>query len=122
MSIEEYREFYRRSVEEPERFWAEQARFIDWHREWNEVLDFSNPPFAKWFVGGETNLCHNALDRHLAERSGQDALVYISTETEEQYSYTYRELCEEVNALAAALRELGVGRGDRVIIYMPMIP
>lgn len=122
MSIEEYREFYRRSVEEPERFWAEQARFIDWHQEFDEVLDFSNPPFAKWFVGGETNLCHNAVDRHLAERSGQNALVYVSTETEERYSYTYRELYEEVNALAAALRELGVGRGDRVIIYMPMTP
>ncbi len=122
MSLEEYNEFHRRSIEEPEAFWAEQARFIDWHREWDEVLDFSHPPFAKWFVGGETNLCYNAVDRHLDQRADQDALVYVSTETEEQRKYTYRELYDEVNAFAATLRELGVGRGDRVIIYMPMMP
>jgi propionyl-CoA synthetase len=121
VSIEEYREFHRRSVEEPEAFWAEKARLIDWHKEWDEVLDFSNPPFANWFVGGETNLCHNMVDRHLSERSDQAALIYVSTETGERRTYTYRELYEEVNAFAATLQSLGVGRGDRVVIYMPMM-
>ena len=121
MGIEEYKEFHRRSVEEPREFWAEQARYIEWHREWDEVLDFSNPPFAKWFVGGETNLCHNMVDRHLPERADQSALIYVSTETGERKTYTYRELYEEVNAFAATLRGLDVGRGDRVVIYMPMM-
>ncbi|HET7481082.1 MAG TPA: acetyl-coenzyme A synthetase N-terminal domain-containing protein, partial [Rubrobacteraceae bacterium] len=121
MSIEDYRSFYRRSIDDPEEFWAEQARIIDWHRDFERVLDFSNPPFARWFVGGETNLCHNAVDRHLEERGDQNALIYVSTETDERREYTYRDLHAEVNAFAATLRELGVGRGDRVIIYMPMM-
>lgn len=121
MSIQEYREFYRRSIDSPEEFWAEQARAIDWHKGFEEVLAFSNPPFVKWFVGGETNLCHNAVDRHLEERTDQNALIYISTETEQRREYTYRDLYTEVNTFAATLKELGVGRGDRVIIYMPMV-
>lgn len=121
MSLEEYRRWNRRSLEDRDAFWAEQARNIDWNKGFEEVCDFSNPPFARWFVGGETNLCHNAVDRHLEARGDQDALVYISTETDEQRSYTYRELHREVNACAAALRDLGVGRGDRVIVYMPMV-
>ena len=68
-----YREFHRRSIEERDTFWSEQANLIDWHRPFEQVLDYSNPPFAKWFVGGETNLCHNAVDRHLAERADPDA-------------------------------------------------
>ena len=117
-----YRDFHRRSLEQPEAFWAEQAALIHWHKPWRQVLDFSRPPFARWFVGGETNLCYNALDRHLAQRSEQPALIYVSTETGEQKSYTYRELHAEVNRCAAILEGLGVGRGDRVLIYMPMIP
>lgn len=120
VSIREYREFYRRSIDNPEEFWAEQARAIDWHRDWEKVLDFGNPPFARWFVGGETNLCYNAVDRHLEERGDQNALIYVSTEMDERREYTYRDLYAEVNAFAAALKELGVGRGDRVVIYMPM--
>src|SRR5215212_7113803 len=100
----------------------EQAQRVEWHKDPERVLGFDNPPFARWFVGGETNLCHNAVDRHLAERGEQNALIYISTETGEQKSYTYRELHREVNAFAGALRSLGVGRGDRVIVYMPMVP
>jgi len=118
----EYETFYRRSLENRERFWMEQAQGIKWHKDPERVLNFDNPPFARWFVGGETNLCHNAVDRHLAERGEQNALIYISTETGEQRSYTYRELHREVNAFAGALRSLGVGRGDRVIVYMPMVP
>src|SRR5918911_4894254 len=122
MSTKKYEEFYRRSIEDPEGFWAEQARAIDWHRGWEKALDYSDPPSAGWFVGGETNLCHNAVDRHLGERGEQNALIYVSTETGEQRSFTYRELHREVNAFAGALRSLGVGRGDRVIVYMPMVP
>jgi propionyl-CoA synthetase len=121
MSLEEYRKFHRRSLEDRDGFWAEQARSIDWNKGFEEVCDFSKPPFVRWFVGGETNLCHNAVDRHLEARGDQNALVYVSTETDEAGSYTYRDLYREVNVFAAVLRELGVGRGDRVVIYMPMM-
>jgi propionyl-CoA synthetase len=117
----EYAEFYRRSIAEREAFWAEQARLIHWHRPFDRVLDYSRPPFARWFVGGLTNLCHNALDRHLATRGDQKALVYISTETGLERTYNYRELHAEVNRFAAVLQGLGAGKGDRVLIYMPMI-
>ncbi|MBI3938522.1 MAG: propionate--CoA ligase [Betaproteobacteria bacterium] len=117
-----YREFYRRSIEDPAGFWGEQASLIDWHKPWTRVLDYSRPPFARWFVGGETNLCHNAVDRHLAARGGQPALIYVSTEVDEQKIYTFRELHTEVNRVAAMLRSLGVSKGDRVLIYMPTIP
>ena len=85
------------------------------------MLDYSRPPFAKWFVGGRINLCHNAVDRHLATRGEQTALIYLSTETGETRRYTYRELAAEVNRFAAIFKAQGVGRGDRVLIYMPMI-
>ena len=117
-----YKEFHRRSIEKREEFWAEQAQLVDWHRPFDRVLDYSRPPFARWFVGGLTNLCHNAVDRHLSARGGQKALVYISTETGQEKTYTFRELHTEVNRVAAMLRSLGVTKGDRVLIYMPTIP
>jgi propionyl-CoA synthetase len=117
-----YKEFHRRSIQDREGFWAEEAKRIDWHKPFGKVLAYEKPPFAKWFVGGETNLCHNAVDRHLAARGDQLALVWISTETERTARYTYRELHAEVNRAAAMMRALGVKKGDRVIIYMPMIP
>jgi propionyl-CoA synthetase len=117
-----YREFHKRSLADREGFWAEQAKLIDWRVPHSRVLEYARPPFAKWFVGGETNLCHNAVDRHLAARSGQAALVYISTETGEEKSITYAELHAEVQRAAAMMKSLGVGKGDRVIVYMPMIP
>src|SRR3982074_3650578 len=117
-----YREFYRRSIEDKEGFWAEQAKLVHWQRPPGKVLDYRRPPFARWFVGGETNLCYNALDRHLEGRGDQRALVYISTETGEERSFSYRELHLEVQRAAAMMRSLGVGKGDRVIVYMPMIP
>src|SRR6266404_9423269 len=116
-----YREFHRRSIEDPENFWAEQARLVHWHRAFDRTLDYSLPPFARWFVGGRTNLCHNALDRHLSSRGSQPALVFISTETGARKTYTYGELYAEVNNFAAILKAQGVGKGDRVLIYMPMI-
>jgi propionyl-CoA synthetase len=117
-----YSEFYRRSVEDAEAFWAEQAQLIDWHTPPQQTLDASNPPFANWFVGGTTNLCHNAVDRHLATRGDQAALIFVSTETGVERTYSYKELHAEVQRVAASLIELGVGQGDRVLIYMPMIP
>jgi len=117
-----YQEAYRRSIEEPEAFWAEQARRIHWQTPFDQVLDRSKPPFARWFVGGKTNLCHNAVDRHLASRAQQDALVYVSTETGIERRYTYAELHAEVNRMAAVMRSLHVAKGDRVLIYLPMIP
>jgi propionyl-CoA synthetase len=117
-----YEEFHRRSIDAPEAFWAEQARLIDWQSPPQQILDASQPPFARWFVGGSTNLCHNAVDRHLAERGDQPALIFVSTETGTEKSYSFRELHAEVQRTAASLIDLGVGRGDRVLIYMPMIP
>lgn len=122
MTLEEYRSFHRSSLDDREGFWNEQAKLIDWHRDFDEVMDYSKPPFTKWFTGGETNLCHNMLDRHLEERGEQPAIVYVSSETEEKRTYTYREVYDEVNALAAGLSELGVAKGERVIVYMPMVP
>jgi len=116
------RALHARSLSDPAEFWAEQAARIDWETPFERVLDDSRPPFARWFIGGRTNICHNAIDRHLAARGDQRALVYVSTETETERSYTYRELHDEVTRMAAIMQGLGVQRGDRVLIYMPMIP
>ena len=117
-----YRDFYRRSIDEREAFWAEQAQLIDWHQPFERVCDNDRPPFSRWFVGGTTNLCHNAVDRHLATRGDQPALIWVSTEVEQERTYTFSQLHAEVQAMAATLKSLGVGKGDRVLIYMPMIP
>ncbi|MEO7324846.1 MAG: propionate--CoA ligase [Dokdonella sp.] len=114
-----YEVLYRQSIEQPEAFWAEQAKAIHWHRPPQQVLDYSDPPFCRWFVGGETNLCYNAVDRHLGERGDQLALAVISTENGKRMHYTYAQLHREVNDFAAVLVSLGIGRGDRVVIYMP---
>jgi propionyl-CoA synthetase len=117
-----YKKFYGNSIDQPDAFWTEQAARIDWVTPFKKVCDYSKPPFAKWFVGGETNLCYNAIDRHLATRADQSALVWISSEVEQTRTYSYRDLFDEVNRFAAVLKSLGVGKGDRVLIYMPMIP
>ena len=116
-----YADFYRQSIDHRDTFWSEQAKLIDWKTPPQQVCDYSNPPFAKWFVGGTTNLCHNAVDRHLATRASQAALVAISTETDTERSYSFAELHAEVQRMAAVLLSLGVKKGDRVLIYMPMI-
>jgi len=116
-----YAEFHRRSIEDRDGFWREQAQLIDWHRPFEQVCDYSKPPFAQWFVGGQTNLCHNAVDRHLKDRADQNALIFVSTETETERAYSFRELHAEVNRMAAILKGMGVGKGERVLIYMPMI-
>ena len=116
-----YQEFHRRSLAEPEAFWSEQAQKIDWQTQPQHICDYSNPPFAKWFVGGTTNICHNAIDRHLAARGDQAALIAVSTETDTERVYTFAQLHDEVQRMAAAMQSLGVRTGDRVLIYMPMI-
>ena len=116
-----YADFYRRSIDDREGFWSEQAKLIDWKVPPQQICDYSNPPFARWFVGGTTNLCHNAVDRHLATRAEQNALIFVSTETNRERCYSFRELHAEVQCMAATLQSLGVKKGDRVLVYMPMV-
>ncbi len=116
-----YADFYRRSIDDRDGFWAEEAQRIDWNTPPQQVCDYSNPPFARWFVGGTTNLCHNAVDRHLKDRADQAALIAVSTETNTEQVYSFTQLHAEVQRMAAALQELGVQKGDRVLIYMPMV-
>jgi propionyl-CoA synthetase len=118
-----YQELYRESLENPEAFWARAAAGLDWSKPWQKVLDASEAPFYEWFRGGELNTCHNALDRHCAAgRGAQAALIYDSPVTGQQKTYSYAELRDTVATFAGALAQQGVGKGDRVIIYMPMIP
>ncbi|MFT3792668.1 MAG: propionate--CoA ligase [Rudaea sp.] len=116
-----YESEYRRSIERPEEFWAEQVKLVHWHKPPQKILEYANPPFRKWFSGGETNACYNAVDRHVAERGDQLALVAVSTETGVTREISYRELYREVNAFAAVLASLGVKKGERVVIYMPNV-
>ena len=116
-----YADFHARSLLRRDEFWAEQARLIEWQTPPQQICDFSRPPFAKWFAGGKTNLCHNAVDRHAATRPDDRALIYVSTETNEEKVYSFAELKTEVMRMAAIMQSLGVGKGDRVLIYMPMI-
>jgi propionyl-CoA synthetase len=116
-----YADFHRRSIQDRDGFWSEQAQLVDWKSAPQQVCDYSNPPFARWFVGGTTNLCHNAVDRHLKDRADQAALIAVSTETNIEKVYSFSELHLEVQRMAASLLELGVKKGDRVLIYMPMI-
>jgi len=116
-----YAEFHRRSLEDRDAFWAEQAQLVDWQTQPTQICDYSKPPFVNWFVGGSTNLCHNAVDRHLKDRADQAALIFVSTETNQERVYSFRELHAEVQRMAAVLIELGVKKSDRVLIYMPMI-
>ena len=114
---------HRRSLEDPEGFWGEAARAIDWVKPWERVLDRANPPFYRWFTGGQVNTCHNALDRHVAAgRGAQTALIYDSPVSGAQRRFTYAELRDQVARCAGAMRAQGVGVGDRVLIYMPMVP
>jgi propionyl-CoA synthetase len=116
-----YADFYRQSIAQPDAFWAEQAKLIDWQQPFTRVCNDDNPPFVNWFEGGTTNLCHNAVDRHLKDRAAQAALICVSTETGSEKSYSFAELHAEVQRMAASLEALGVQQGDRVLIYMPMI-
>jgi propionyl-CoA synthetase len=114
---------YAASLEDPESFWAAAAQSIVWSKPWDRVLDGSRAPFYRWFTGGELNTCYNAVDRHVEEGRGrQTALIYDSPVTDQAARYTFAELRAETARLAGALQALGVGRGDTVVIYMPMVP
>ena len=119
-----YDEAYSRSLEDPEGFWADAASGIDWNKTWDKVFDDSNPPFYRWFVGAECNTCYNAVDRHVeAGRADQAAIIYDSPVTGNTVrTYTYAQLLDEVSRFAGVLKGRGVLKGDRVIIYMPMVP
>ena len=118
-----YSDIYKHSIADPEGFWGEAAEAIDWSRKWDKVLDQSRSPFNQWFAGAELNTCFNALDRHVnTGRADQIALIYDSPVTATIQKFTYRELLEKTARLAGGLQSRGVGRGDRVIIYMPAVP
>ncbi|MBU1528138.1 MAG: AMP-binding protein, partial [Gammaproteobacteria bacterium] len=117
-----YQDLYDESIRNPKGFWARQADLIHWHKPFDKVLDDSKPPFAAWYVGGQTNLCYNAVDRHLDQLGDKPALIYVSTEVDQEKTYTFRQLHQEVQIAAAMLQKMGVKKGDRVLIYMPMIP
>nr|MDQ3579406.1 AMP-binding protein [Actinomycetota bacterium] len=118
-----YVESYERSLNDPEGFWLDAARAVDWTKPPTRALDSSAAPLYRWFPDGELNTCHNALDRHVAAgRGDQTALIYDSPITQTQATFSYSELTELVARFAGVLVGLGVGKGDRVIIYMPMVP
>ncbi|MDZ4164755.1 MAG: propionyl-CoA synthetase [Smithellaceae bacterium] len=118
-----YEEVFERSISDPNGFWAEAAEAISWYKKFDRVLDDSNPPFYRWFAGGELNTCYNALDRHVeGGRSEQVALIYDSPVTGQIRKFTYREMLDAVSRFAGVLKGLGVSKGDTVIIYMPMVP
>ncbi len=121
-NIPSYDAVHQRSLDDRDGFWREQAARIDWQRPFDSVCDDSNPPFTRWFRGGLTNLCHNAVDRHLVDRADQNALIWASTEVGQERSYTFAQLHAEVQRMSAILIALGVSQGDRVLVYMPMIP
>ena len=119
----DYQTQYRNSLDKPQEFWAEAAAELEWSKPWDEVLDSSDAPYYEWFSGGEINTCYNALDRHCHEGRGeQTALIYESPVTGTTRKFSYEVLRDEVATFAGVLRDNGVGKGDRVIIYMPMIP
>jgi len=118
-----YQEIYRESIEQPEQFWRRAAEGIAWDKKWDKILDGAKPPFYRWFAGGELNTCYNAVDRHVENGRGeQAAIIYDSPVTNTKQKITYTELRDRVAALAGGLQAQGVGKGDTVIIYMPMIP
>jgi acetyl-CoA synthetase len=121
-SMEEYERLYRAAADDPEKFWEERAKAVHWFAPWTKVLDWSNPPFSKWFVGAKTNVSYNCLDRHLATPRRNQAAILWEGENFEQRILTYQELARRVAKLANALKALGRKSGDRAIIYMPMVP
>lgn len=117
-----YKELHDLSRNNPEKYWGSIAENLFWYKKWDKVLDASNPPFYRWFVGGMTNTCYNAVDRWLETKKNQPAYIWESPEVNKSRTITYGELYEEVNKFAAVLKNLGVGKGDRVLIYLPMVP
>src|SRR5437762_947145 len=118
-----YQSLFARSLADPDGFWAAAAEDIYWDRPWDRVLDRSRPPYYRWFVGGMLNTCYNAIDLHIERGRGKQlALVYDSPVTGTVQTFTYEALRDATARFAGALRRHGIEKGDRVIIYMPMVP
>ncbi len=121
--MSKYQTLYRRSLEDPAGFWGEAAADLVWERPWDKVIDLEAKPVPRWFKGGRMNTCYNAIDRHVeGGRGAQAALIYDSPVTGQKRTFTYADLLDQVSRFAGALRSQGVQQGDRVLIYMPMIP
>ncbi|TET73702.1 MAG: acetyl-coenzyme A synthetase, partial [Dehalococcoidia bacterium] len=116
-----YAEMHLRALQDPERFWAEEARKLDWYKTWDRVLDW-NPPYARWFVGGKLNACYQCVDRHVKTWRRSKVAIYWEGEAGETRVLSYSTLFREVNRFASVLQKLGVKKGDRVALYLPMIP
>ena len=114
--------YHKLSIARPNEFWKAQAKLVSWFKYPENICDYTNPPYCNWFADGKTNLCLNAVDRHLAERGEQKAVIFKSSETNEEETYSYNQLYERIQIFAKILIQQKVHRGDRVIIYMPMIP
>ena len=121
-SLADYQSKYSRSIDDPEGFWASVAEELHWYKKWDKVIDDSEAPFYKWFVGGKTNISENCLDRHLKSATRNKAALIWEGEPGDERVLTYWDLWREVNKFAHALKKLGIQRGDRVTIYLPMIP
>ncbi len=120
---EAYVKAFEQSMRDPDAFWAEHAENIVWTKKWDKIIDDSNSPFTKWFPGGRLSVCYNAVDRHLDEGHGDDrAFIWDSAISGQKQTWTYKKLQEQVSKVARVLSHLGVERGDRVLVYMPMIP
>ena len=123
INTEKYEEMYKQSIDDPENFWAEQAKKVDWTKKWDKVMDYNfNTADIKWYLGGKLNVTYNCIDRHLEERGDQKAIIWESDDPNLDKSYTYKELHKEVSRFANVLKKHDVKKGDVVIIYMPMIP
>jgi acetyl-CoA synthetase len=121
-SLHDYETMYRESIENPDGFWAEVARELHWFTEWDEVLDLSDAPFFKWFVGGKTNICYNCVDRQVEAGNGKKTAILWEGEPGDRRSLTYEQLLEQVQVCANVLKKMGIKKGDRVAVYLPMIP
>ena len=120
---DKFNKIYKQSINDPEKFWSEASNDIFWFKKPTKILNKSNPPFYKWYEDGVTNTCYNALDFHIDKgRGDKTAIIYDSPITGTKYKLTYKELREKVSVFSGALKNQGVSKGDRVIIYMPMIP
>ena len=123
INTEKYEEMYKQSIDDPENFWAEQAKKVDWTKKWDKVMDYDfNTADIKWYLGGKLNVTYNCIDRHLEERGDQKAIIWESDDPNLDKAYTYKELHKEVSRFANVLKKHDVKKGDVVIIYMPMIP
>jgi acetyl-CoA synthetase len=121
-SVEEYEELHQRSIDDPEGWWSEQASNLKWQRPWDTVLDWSGAPFAKWFEGGQLNAAENCLDRHVEDGNGDRVALHFVGEPGDTRDVTYAELLADTCKFANALKSRGINKGDRVLIYMPMVP